>query len=288
MKKGIEQAVKKAVPNASIYQVKSVSGGDISEAFAVETDKQWVFVKAHFEVAKDLFLKEAKGLEEIRKTKTLSVPAVLGVGDQADDVPHLVLSYINVGPKGVNSDELLGEGLAAMHDPIQPFYGLGYENYLGTIKQEKGEFMSWPRFYAEKRLQPLIDLCTQKGLFTEGEAATHRQLADKLDQLLPEDPGASLLHGDLWAGNRLFDENGEPFLIDPAILYGDRQMDLALTQLFGGYSQRFYDAYESASGQVLKRELWPLYQLFHIYMHAASFGGPYVQEAHRMVRRYVG
>ncbi|MBD1382634.1 fructosamine kinase family protein [Metabacillus arenae] len=287
----IQQTIRKAaqtvVAGVEIREMNAVSGGDINDAFVVETDKDRLFVKVNTGVPADFFEKEARGLEELRNSGVVHVPEVLAYNREEDQERFLVLSYIESSP-GRKSDKMLGEQLASLHNVTKSFYGLSYDNYIGTFKQENGEYVSWVDYFREKRLLTQIRLAQSNGYLDDKQAKHHFLLADKLNSWLPDQPGSSLLHGDLWGGNKMTDKLGRPVLIDPAILYGDRQMDLAMTALFGGFSDTFYEAYETASGEKLDQEIWPLYQLFYVYMHLNKFGTSYLAHAERIVKRFVG
>ncbi|MFN2744778.1 MULTISPECIES: fructosamine kinase family protein [Bacillus] len=287
VKTTIEKAVTSAGVGRFIKQVKEAGGGDINRAFLVETDEAHLFIKLNEGVPADFFEKEAMGLHELGKTEAVLVPEVLAYNSQKDLERFLVLSYI----KSVRSDkteEELGRRLAAMHHAEKPYYGLSYDNYIGTFKQENGKYASWHDYYRDKRLLPQIAVAQDKGFLSGRQAKRHIRLAESIGRWLPDRPRASVLHGDLWGGNWIAGEGGSPYLIDPAVLYGDCRMDLAMTALFGGFTDRFYRAYEEASGEPLDREIWPLYQLFYVYLHLNSFGCSYLPHAENIVERYIG
>ncbi|KAA6451187.1 fructosamine kinase family protein [Bacillus swezeyi] len=283
----VEKAVQSAGRSLSIRHVREVSGGDINHTFLAETVETYLFVKVNAGVPSDFFEKEAMGLQELSQTGAVKVPEVIAYNEKCAPERFLVLSYIK-SIRSSGSEEELGRRLAAMHRTEKPYYGLAYDNYIGTCKQENGVYDSWQAYYRDKRLLPQIMAAREKGLLNDQQAKRHSRLAEAAGCWLPDDPRVSVLHGDLWGGNWMTGENGSPYLIDPAVLYGDYRMDLAMTALFGGFSDRFYRAYEEASGQPLTREVWPLYQLFYIYLHLNSFGKSYLAHAERIVQRYIG
>lgn len=287
VKKIIDKAVRASARDHTVQRMTEAGGGDINRSFLVDTDKTRLFVKINDGVPADFFEKEAMGLAELKKTGAVNVPDVIGYNGKSDPERFLVLSYIK-DTRFPGAEERLGEQLAAMHRTEKPFYGLGHDNYIGTFQQENGEYDSWPAYYREKRLLPQIGLALEKGFLNERQAEKHVRLAETLPRWLPGKPCASVLHGDLWGGNWMTGEDGSPFLIDPAVLYGDFRMDLAMTALFGGFTERFYSAYEAASEEPLNRDIWPLYQLFYVYMHLNSFGESYLPHAERIVKRYMG
>lgn len=283
----INRIIDKINPALTINKISPQNGGDINIAFLVETNKEPLFVKMNKGVPSDFFEKEARGLMELKSTGKVNVPEVLFYNHETETEGFLVLSYIT-GSRTSSTEARLGQQLARMHQVTKSFYGLPYSNYLGTFQQESGEFASWVDFYREKRLLPQINLAVKKGYLKEEQKERHLKLLTRLKEWVPADPGASVLHGDLWGGNWIAGQKGEPYLIDPAVLYGDREMDLAMTSLFGGFGSSFYEAYESEANVRLNREIWPLYQLFYLYMHLNSFGVSYLSATERIVNRFLG
>lgn len=285
--KSISRIIEKIDPELLINRISPQHGGDINDAFFVETNKEPLFIKTNSGVPKDFFEKEAMGLEELRSTGAVNVPNVLLYNQETENEQYLVLSYVS-GNKEPATEAKLGQQLARMHQVTKSFYGLPYSNYLGTFQQESGEYEKWVDFYREKRLLPQIEIAVKKGYLKAAQKERHLQLLTRLEEWIPADPGASVLHGDLWGGNWIAGNKGEPYLIDPAVIYGDREMDLAMTALFGGFGSSFYKAYEAESNSKLNQEIWPLYQLLYLYMHLNSFGVSYLGATERIVQRFLG
>ncbi|ASB86820.1 fructosamine kinase family protein [Bacillus sonorensis] len=287
LQKIIDQAVESSTGNLAVRRIKEVGGGDINRSFLVETDETRLFIKVNHGVPADFFEKEAMGLAELKQTNAVKVPEVLAYNGKSDAGRFLVLSYIK-STLSFQAEEKLGVQLAGMHRTKKPYYGLAHNNYIGTFQQENGRYDSWNTYYREKRLLTQIKLACEKGFLNERQAEKHIRLAESIGRWLPDNPRSSVLHGDLWGGNWMTGGDGSPYLIDPAVLYGDCQMDLAMTALFGGFTERFYRAYEEASGEALNRDIWPLYQLFYVYMHLNSFGESYLAHTERIVKQYIG
>jgi len=289
MKSVLENGLQALGLNAAIQSFHSVSGGSINEAFCVKTEQQTFFVKLNREVTAAFFEFEQRGMEEIRATDTISVPDVFGVvTDPASGIPMLWLEWTE-GEKRPDTEVLLGERLAVMHRETRDQFGLEGNSYIGRLDQENALEDSWLVYYRDYRLKGQLEMGRERGRIQGERAYKLVRLLDRLDEWIPEKPAASLLHGDLWGGNWMTGSGGVPYLIDPSILYGDHEFEIAFTHLFGGFSESFYDAYRSVfplSGSYQERE--PLYQLYYLLVHLNLFGETYGGAVDRILRRYVG
>lgn len=262
---------------------RAVGGGCINQAMVLEGDDHRYFVKLNSPECREMFAAEAAGLEEILRSRTLRAPAPVCYG-VADGHSYLVQEYLDLSGHGdAASQEALGHALAAMHRVTQAAYGWQRDNTIGTTPQTNRRDGDWVRLWREQRLGYQLELAAANGwggrLQPQGE-----RLLDALPALLPSNPPASLLHGDLWSGNHAFVRDGTPVIFDPAVYYGDRETDIAMTELFGGFPDRFYRAYDEA---------WPLdpdyrvrrtlYNLYHVLNHLNLFGGGYLSQAERMI-----
>jgi protein-ribulosamine 3-kinase len=262
-----------------------VHGGSINESHRWESSAGPLFVKVAPAAARAMFEAEAEGLEELRRGNAVRVPRALGIASTETEVA-LALEWIDFGSASRASTRALGEQLAAQHRVSADAFGWHRDNTIGSTPQSNRWCADWGRFFRERRLRPQLDLARANGfhgrLQARGEA-----LLDRLDRLLPssaEPP--SLLHGDLWGGNWATDGRGKPVIFDPAVYFGDRVADIAMTKLFGGFGSEFYAAYEAA---------WPLpadvdtrselYNLYHVLNHLNLFGGGYLSQAVRMLDR---
>lgn len=266
-----------------VRNVRSLSGGCISSAYFLDDGKQGFFVKIGAADGLDMFAAEGKGLEELGKACCIGVPKPVCSG-LAGNHSFLVTEYLPLGGDG--SPELLGEQLAAMHRVRAQSFGWHRDNTLGSTPQINHREADWTSFWRRHRLGYQLNLARQKGagkrLQQQGEI-----LSESLACLFSDyQPEPSLLHGDLWSGNYGYLTDGRPVIFDPAVYFGDRETDLAMTELFGGFPQAFYSAYQAAypldAGYAVRKTL---YQLYHILNHYNLFGGGYLAQAESMIGR---
>lgn len=261
-------------------------GGDIARAYTLTlADGQKLFYKT---APGGMFPVEARGLEELAKPGVIRVPKVVAVGED-----FLVLEVIPFGSKGPGFAQDFGRRFARLHRHQNDCFGFEVDNFCGATPQPNPRVAAgpgvWAAWFWEHRLEHQLRLARDKGRLS---VALSRSMA-RLEPLVPEiladtDEPPCLLHGDLWGGNYLVDPDGEPVLIDPAVYYGHREADLAMTSLFGGFSEAFYRAYDREWPlQAGWRERVDLYQLYHVLNHLNLFGGGYGGQAERMVRGYL-
>jgi len=264
---------------------RSIGGGSINRCYYWPAAGTPMFVKVGARASQAAFAAEADGLRELREARALRVPQVLATG-VADSTAFLALEWIERGAAGEACERRLGEGLAALHSVTAPRYGFRRDNTIGRTPQTNAWSTDWVDFYRERRLRPQLVLAAQRG-FARLLAERGERLLAALPALLAEHtPRPSLLHGDLWGGNWLSSTAGEPVLFDPAVYYGDRETDLAMTRLFGGFGVSFYRAYEAAAplpaGAAWREEL---YNLYHVLNHANLFGGGFAHQAREIIER---
>lgn len=260
---------------------RSVSGGDINQAQQmVLADGRVVFVKSNTRADPTMFAAEARGLAWLGEARALRVPRVLHVAED-----FLVLEHLESGRRRSDFDEHLGRGLAALHRFGAPGFGLDHDNFIGRLPQANASAPTWPDFYRERRLEPQLRLAQEAGLCPPSLARGFEQLFSVLeDRVGPPEPPARL-HGDLWGGNLMVDETGAPCLIDPAVYAGHREVDLAMMQLFGGFSPRVFSAYQEAWPLAPGyEERVPLYQLYFLMVHVNLFGRTYLAQAEHALR----
>jgi fructosamine-3-kinase len=287
-----------------VGRLDAVTGGDLNDAYvATLADGSRAFVKTSpAPAAAGSFAAEATGLRWLAEADALSVPTVLAVADDPPDAAplpglapptgprFLVLRWIDAVAGGPTpaSDDALGRGLAQLHAAGAPSFG-GPDDTLriGPLALPNSPAPDWPTFYAARRLETLARLARDRGALPP-EAP---QLLDRITTRLPELAGSpeppARVHGDLWAGNVLTDAQQRPWLIDPAAHGGHRELDLAMLRLFGGPSERCFDAYEEvaplAPGAHERVGLW---QLAPLLLHAALFGPSWGARAMDVLRRY--
>ncbi len=276
-------------PDLRVTRVDPVGGGCISDAACVATTAGTFFAKWRRSEPADLFLREADGLRALRAAGSgLVIPNVLFASAPEQERPGVILmEYLPQTARGDDDDEALGRGLAALHRQRRRDFGFEVSTYCGTTRQDNSRCASWPEFYAERRLLPLVRGLERERGVPASERRVFEQVVERLPRLLAHQPEASLIHGDLWSGNVLATPRG-PALVDPACAYADREMEFGITTLFGGFSPRFLAAYEEAwplpAGW---RDRNPLYQLYHLLNHALLFGGGYGAQALAVARRFV-
>ncbi len=260
-----------------------VSGGDISAAWRVRSNDADFFVKTGPASAAAMFSAEAEGLQELARTGVIRVPEVFATGCTDTDA-FLVCEWLDLEPGGAAAEHCLGEQLAALHRVTARQYGWHRDNTIGLTPQQNDRSDNWVDFYRQHRLAFQLQLAAENGFGGELQAAGERlmkRLPVYFDNATPE---ASLLHGDLWGGN--WASCGDtPVLFDPAVYYGDRETDLAMTRLFGGFGPAFYAAYDASwppsEGHVERRSL---YQLYHVLNHLNLFGSAYLERAIKLMR----
>ena len=267
-----------------IVATTPVGGGSINEAYHLYgADGARYFLKLNESRHLAMFVAEAAGLEAIAATNTIRVPRPVAHGS-AGGQSYLVLEHLELGSRG--DAKLLGEQLAALHRCEAKSFGFASDNFIGTTPQPNSWTEDWVAFWREQRLGFQLRIAEQNGY-----GGQLQSLGEKLMDALPAffenyTPLPSLLHGDLWSGNHAFLADGTPTIFDPAAYYGDRECDLAMTELFGGYSSDFYAAYRASypldAGYATRREL---YNLYHILNHANLFGGGYARQAEQMTQR---
>jgi fructosamine-3-kinase len=283
----METFVTQALAELHLPMEKGISlsrcaGGDINDAFVCRTGSLSYFVKVH-SGSKAMFTEEMNALIQLSETGLLTVPEPLGVY-QGEYQSCLVMSFIAMKPLSEEGYFVAGQHLARCHEQTEARYGWPSNNFIGTTRQVNHWTGNWFEFFIEHRLQQQIDLLGDK------EIASYRPRLDSLQVRFQDyQPPPSLLHGDLWSGNLAATDEGAPIFFDPASYYGDRETDLAMTELFGRFPSAFYRGYEAVwpmdSGYTLRK---PIYQLYHILNHANLFGGGYVAQSRRMLSQLLG
>jgi fructosamine-3-kinase len=257
-----------------------VGGGCINNATRVRSTKRDYFLKWNDDPLPGMFAAEVFGLKLLADSQTVRVPAVVAVKEQEEDVPaFLVLEWISNDTE--YSQTLLGKQLAALHQTQgETRYGLEIDNYIGSSDQFNEWENDWVAFFQTRRLYPQMELAIGNGLMPAPRRKKMEKLIEKLGDWLggiPRKP--SLLHGDLWGGNVIAGEDGEPVLIDPAVYWGDREAEIAFTGVFGGFTEPFYQAYQQVYPlQPGYEERFKIYNLYHLLNHLNLFGGGYAAD----------
>ncbi len=261
----------------------ATGGGCINSAAVLEGGDQRYLVKLNEAARVEMFAAEFTGLQELARANAIRVPTPICWG-ATDGQAYLVLEYIEQGKGNAGSMQQFGRELAQLHRFTRDRFGWDRDNTIGSTPQVNAPSDDWIDFWQRQRLRFQLELAARHGyggaLQRKGE-----QLCGRIGALFTDyTPLPSLLHGDLWSGNYMIDRRGRPVIFDPAIYYGDREADLAMTELFGGFSARFYDSYREAfplnRGYAIRKTL---YNLYHVLNHLNLFGGAYGSQAERMI-----
>jgi len=270
---------------AEVIETQLLSGGDINTAARVYTTEGIYFVKWNSADREGMFEAEARGLELLRRSETVRIPEVIGHGHYQDKA-YLILEYLDAASPRPTYWEAFGQALAEMHSHTQPRFGLSFDNYIGSLPQANTPSPNGIQFLIEHRLRPQVGLALYKGLLSKELFGRFERLYERLPDLLPNERPA-LLHGDLWSGNVVVDEQGMPALVDPAVYYGYREAELAFTTLFGGFEPRFYEAYQEAFPlEAGFQERVPIYNLYPLLVHVNLFGAGYVSGVERVLNAF--
>lgn len=290
---GLWEAIAHTISDAAgtpftVCEQRSVGGGCINSAYRIADGERSYFVKLNSADGLAMFEAEADGLRELAAAGAIKVPEPVASG-LAGGQAFIVMENLPLGSSG--SGELLGRELAALHRVSQERFGWFRNNTIGSTPQSNTLTDTWIGFWREQRLGAQLKMAAARGRDGALQRKGERLLADFPALFAGYDPAPSLLHGDLWSGNYAFCRDGTPgggvpVIFDPAVYYGDRETDIAMTELFGGFGRDFYDAYN---------EDWPLdagyrvrktlYNLYHILNHYNMFGGGYGSQAESMIER---
>jgi fructosamine-3-kinase len=269
-----------------LVSVSSVGGGSINEAFCFETNAGRYFIKKNSVIRFPLmFEKEIFGIELLSSTNEISVPKIVGSGVNGDDA-FLVLQYIESARKSENFWEDFGRNLAYLHKHSTSYFGLNHDNFIGSLFQSNRKHDNWADFFREERLEVQVKLARNSGKLGRETVNAFERFYVIIDEIFPKEPPA-LIHGDLWSGNFMVNEKGNAVIIDPAVYYGHREMDLGMSQLFGGFDQRFYDSYNRnyplEKGWQSRMDYCNLYPLM---VHVNLFGGGYLSSVNSILRKF--
>ena len=265
-----------------IESSRRVGGGCINNGIRIMTSGgRSFFLKTNSNAPPDMFVREVEGLEALAVPDGPRVPTPYLHGPD-----FLLLEDLSPASRSSDYWEVFGRKMASLHDRTNDRFGFEHDNYIGSTPQPNSWMEDGFEFFAHRRLIFQAEMVSKRGLITSQEARQVERVSNRLWEMIPEQP-ASLIHGDLWGGNAMSDENGSPAIIDPAAHYGWAEADLAMTALFGGFSEKFYEVYIEArplpSGW---RERFSLYNLYHLLNHLNLFGRGYFGQVMRIVEKY--
>ena len=293
VRESIEEAAGEQELGARIVSIEPVGGGCINHGARLAFDSGAdTFVKWNASAPPGMFEAEAAGLDALRRAaaqtdSTLVVPTAIARGATPGGAWFL-MDYVAPGRPAPTTSECLGRGLALLHSTAETErdFGHAHDNWIGSLPQSNRAHDSWAGFWAEERIGPQLELARREGACSD-------PVFDRLLSVVPDAVAGvltpALLHGDLWSGNVFTSGDGMPVLIDPAVYRGDGEVDLAMTELFGGFDRRFYDAYAEVRprSDAYESHRRALYQLYYLLVHVNLFGGGYEASARSAARRVV-
>lgn len=273
--------------NLGIEHIFPVKGGDINDTYRIESYQEKYFLKLNTaQNFPQLFVKEAQGLETIAQTGLFKVPTVIKYGETDNNFQYLILEWLEKGVPNLDDWQKLGQQLALYHQHTNDQFGWDVDNYIAIILQPNQWKNTWEEFYTNNRILPMIKLLADKKLITTKEVKAAEVLCKELSTIFPTEKPA-LLHGDFWNGNLLPMADGDIALIDPAVYYGHREMDLAIADLFGGFDDAFFAAYNEINPlEPGFDERKSIAQLFPLLIHAFLFQGYYIKDVKAILKKY--
>jgi fructosamine-3-kinase len=282
VREGVEGALQRLGRARKIVEVAPLTGGCINHGARLTAEGgACFFLKWNAHAPPRFFDAEAEGLRALAAARALRVPSPVARGGRSGTPAWLLLEYIPAGSPAADFHERLGHGLARLHAsaPAGTAYGWGRSNWIGSLPQTNRASRSWSEFWRDERLAPQLDRARERGLLRGPRARVLERVLDLVPSALADvDHGpVHLLHGDLWSGNAYAGPAGEPVIIDPSVYHGHGEVDLAMTELFGGFGARFYEAYAevgtvTAAYAAYRRDL---YQLYYLLVHVSLFGAQY-------------
>ncbi len=262
-----------------------VYGGDINTAFVIITNEGSFFVKQNKASLADMFSKEYNGLKCLKENAVLKVPQPLLCGTFGNNA-YLVMEFVQKQTFTKTTWKVLGEGLALLHQQTEQGFGFYESNYIGSLPQSNAICNSWSEFYFTQRIMPLMQKAAANNLCTVNDVKKAERIGSKLPDIFTDEPPA-LLHGDLWHGNVMACANNEAAIYDPAIYYGNREMDIAMTLLFGGFDEAFYHSYnDSYPLQTGWQQRVSICQLYPLLVHLNLFGSSYYSQVKAILTQY--
>lgn len=271
---------------SKIKKVSALSGGDITKSYCLFAQTERFFCKTHSgHNAKSMFEVEKQGLETLAATKTIGIPGVLGCSS-FNKRALLVLEYVEGKSPNEKDFERLGNALGQLHKHSSNSFGWKNDNFIGSLPQSNKSHKDWVSFYVKERLWPQLVRAQENKLLSPPEIPSLKNILSACKPLFGNIT-PSLLHGDLWSGNYIIASDGRPYLIDPAIYFGHREVDMAMTRLFGGFSPSFYSAHsQHFEVNPFEKEHNDIYQLFYLLVHLNLFGRSYHESVKTLLNRY--
>ncbi len=271
----------------SKIQIQPISGGDINAVYSVTNEnKEKAVIKINdAETYPQMLAKEEQGLNELRKNETLNIPTIQKNGE-LEGFQYLILEYIEQGQVDASFWQSFGYGLAKLHDISETNFGFVEDNYIGSLHQSNLQCESWTEFLINQRLIPQVKLAVDHGIINQAESKQIERIYAEVDNLWPAEKPA-LLHGDLWSGNYIQGAQNKPYLIDPAVYYGHREMDLGMMHLFGGFEVTLFEFYnETYPLETGWKSRIKYNQLYPLLVHLNLFGKTYFNQIRAIVNPF--
>jgi len=269
----------------SIIKIAPLSGGDINEVFKITTQNNTYVLKINsLSIHPKMFVKEKLGLQSISLTGA-NTPDLIKIFSNSQN-QFLILEYIEEESTTKSFWKNFATSLVKLHKTSNKSFGLKYDNYIGSLSQNNAQKRTWEQFFIENRINPLVKQAFDKNLLNKNHLSSFESLFKKLNEILPTEP-PSLVHGDLWSGNLLKGKGQTPVFIDPAIYYGNREMDIAMTQMFGGFDKDYINYYNEwfplESGWQQRIEIHNLYPCL---VHLILFGSSYLRGIEKVIKKF--
>lgn len=287
MKRMFGEVLEKVLGQATeVERVQAVGGGSINRCYRVDAGSETYFVKENsHSLFPGMFEAEMKGLKLLRQHASFHIPCTFGVAGTGDQ-RFLVMEYLSPGAPASDFWEVFGQNLALMHKVNSPHFGLDHHNYIGSLQQQNTFCDTWNTFFAEQRIMPQMRQAREQHLLETADVQAFERLFGRLDEFFGAEP-PSLLHGDLWSGNFVIDNSGLPALIDPAVYYGHRLMDIGMSRLFGGFDNSMYESYHRHYPLPANwQEAIEVCNLYPLLVHLNLFGESYVSQVRSILNRY--
>ncbi|MCG2419501.1 fructosamine kinase family protein [Aequorivita sp. F47161] len=268
--------------NFQLIEEKPLFGGDINQVFLLKC-AEGNFVAKINNVSKfpGMFAAEAKGLSLLKSSKSFKIPEILGIGT-IENSSYLLMEYMPTGQPNKDFWKVFAENLASLHKTTNDNFGLDHDNYIGSLPQQNDWCNAASEFYITQRLEPQFKMAADKGFHFKKLDVFFKNISEEI----PNEP-PSLIHGDLWNGNSIISEIGEAVLIDPAVAFAPREMDIAMMNLFGGFSEEVFSNYNAVFplSKGWKQRI-PLWQLYYLLVHLNLFGSGYLQQVQSNISKY--
>ncbi|WP_029035069.1 fructosamine kinase family protein [Salinimicrobium terrae] len=280
-----DQQVIHAMANShgfEVQKINSLAGGSINQVYLLNTSEGERVVKIN-SAGKfpGMFAAEKQGLETLKQANAFDIPAVLGLGE-VEDKAYLLLEHKKEEAQKEHFWKIFGEQLSQLHKKSTDEFGFPESNYIGSLPQYNELRKSAADFYISQRLEPQVKMASERGFSLGDLSGFYRNISEEIPQEAP-----ALLHGDLWSGNYITNEEGLPRLIDPAVCYGPREMDMAMMKLFGGFPSEVFQVYdEHFPLQQGWEERIPLWQLYYLLVHLNIFGSSYLPQVKNIIGRF--